>query len=72
MLSSKSVVLHILYAPSPDATVDEVLDEISLVLTSSRLSGTNRAIIKDAFKNVYASNRDKGIRIAQQIIARTP
>lgn len=63
----------ITYAGKSDSTPDDIMDDLSLLLTSSRLSQTNREIIKSAFENVYLSgNKAKGIRIAQQLIVSTP
>lgn len=61
------------YTAESSATADDVLDELSLLMTASRLSETNRRIIKDAFQSTYDSgDKEKGIRIAQQLLFTTP
>ena len=49
-----------------------MLDELSLLLTSSRLSSTNRAIIKANVEKFSDGDKAKALRIAQQLIAATP
>lgn len=52
--------------------IDAMLDELSLLLTSSRLSSSNRAIIKANVDKFSGGNKDKSLRIAQQLIAASP
>lgn len=63
----------ITYSPDPSATSDEVLDDLSLLLTSGRLGPMNRGIIMAAFENEYVNgDKAKAVRIAQQLITATP
>ena len=70
---TKDAFGELTYSVESGATADDVLDELSLLMTSSRLSETNRRIIKDAFQSTYDSgDKEKGIRIAQQLLFTTP
>lgn len=57
---------------APDASYDnnEVVDELSTLLTSGRMSSTNRRSIRDAYEEVYSFNKDwaEALRVAQQLI----
>lgn len=63
----------ITYTPSSTVNVDEILDELSLLLTASRLGDSNRNLIKSQIEPEFAGgNIEKAIRIAQQLISSTP
>jgi len=61
-----------MYTGESAHTIDDILDELSLLLTCSRLSLRNRNIIKSAVERFYGGDKAKGIRIAQQLIISTP
>lgn len=61
------------YWPQSTTTVDDVIDELDVLLTSGRLSGTsNRALIKSLVEPIFASDVAKAVRAALQLIVSTP
>ncbi len=61
------------YSVEGATSIDEVLDDLSLLLTSGRLSDKNKEIIKDTVEDMYLNgDSDKAIRIAQQLILMSP
>lgn len=61
------------YSPDPSATVDQVIEDLSLLLTSGRLANTNQGIIKGIIENEYTNgNKAKALQIAQQLITTMP
>lgn len=60
------------YQPSSTATVDDVLNELSVLLTAGRLSDNNRNIIRSAMNDYFATDVGKATRIAQQLLLSTP
>jgi cullin-associated NEDD8-dissociated protein 1 len=71
--STKDAIGLLDYTPPDGASMDEVLDDLSLLLTAKRLGATNTEIIRSAMKDAYDTGDEaKGIRIAQQLIASTP
>ena len=52
--------------------IDEVLGDLSLMLTAGRLGDVNKAIIKSAMQNEFLLDRAKAVRIAQQLITASP
>ena len=64
---------YLAYSAFDIASVDKVLDELSLLLTAGRLGQTNRGIIKAAIEEEFNSgNKEKAIRVAQQLLFSTP
>jgi uncharacterized protein (DUF1501 family) len=61
---------YLTYSPS-GTTVDDVIDELALLLTASRLSDDNKAIIKAAILDEFPTDPAKAIRVAQQLVAST-
>lgn len=54
-------------------SLDSAINDMSLMLTAGRLGATNRGIIKSAIESEFINgNREKAIRIAQQLIVTTP
>ena len=50
------------YTPNPSFTVDQMLDDISLMLTAGRLSDVNRGIVRAALEDEYVlGDRSKAI-----------
>ena len=69
----KSLSYGVLDYVAPGSTVDEMLNDMSLMLTSSRLSAHSFSLIKDFVNDEFNSgDKDKALRIAQQLIATTP
>lgn len=65
------------YTAPEDATVDELIDDLSLWLTSGRLTAVSHDFIKGVIEGMYqegsdTADREKAVRIAQQLIASTP
>ena len=60
------------YWPSSStASVDDILDDLSVLLTAGRLGDTNRATIKPFVEQVYnTGDVSKAVRVAQQLIFR--
>ena len=64
---------YLAYRVSDEASVDEALDSLSLLLTAGRLGQTNRRIIKAAMKEEFnTGDKEKATRIAQQLLLSTP
>lgn len=64
---------HAAYFPSLTASVDAILDEMSTLLTSGRLSSHNRQLIKPIVEQAFNSGDiPKAVRIAQQLMFATP
>ncbi|KAL7541680.1 LOW QUALITY PROTEIN: hypothetical protein ACHAXR_011131 [Thalassiosira sp. AJA248-18] len=61
------------YWPSSTATVDDILDELAILLTSGRLSDNNRAIIKPYVQAEFdGGDVAKAVRAAQELVFSTP
>jgi len=61
------------YAPPSAASIDDILDDLSLVLTANRLSANNRAIIKSVVGDYFEwGDVPKAILVAQQLVCMTP
>ena len=61
------------WSPDPSASIDEVIEELSILLTAGRLGSTNKGIIRSAIASDFTNgNRAKAIRIAQQLVLVTP
>ena len=61
------------YWPSQIAAVDDILDELSLLLTSGRLGASSRAIIRPFVQAEFeAGDIAKSIRVAQELIIGSP
>lgn len=61
------------YWPPSTASVDDILDDLSMLLTSGRLSPKNRAVIKSVVEPEFnTGNVAKSIRMAQQLLFATP
>ncbi len=61
------------YSVQATSSLDGILDEMSLLLTSGRLSDQNKEIIKNTVENIYLNvDPDRAIRIAQQLILMSP
>ncbi len=58
------------YDSSPPHDSNEVIDELSTLLTSGRMSATNRRIVREAYSHTYATSNDRSyaLQIAQQLI----
>jgi uncharacterized protein (DUF1800 family)/uncharacterized protein (DUF1501 family) len=68
-----SAIGKLTYSAGNGATVEDVIDDLSLLLTAGRLGVTNRGIIKGAIENEYNNgDRSKAIRVAQQLVLSTP
>jgi hypothetical protein len=64
---------HPTYWPSRTDAVDDILDEISLLLTSGRLGASSREIIKPLVQAEFSTgNVAKSIRVAQELILGSP
>jgi hypothetical protein len=64
---------HATYVPSSTASVEAILDEMSTLLTSGRLSSHNRQLIKPIVEQAFNSGDiSKAVRIAQQLTFSTP
>lgn len=64
---------HATYVPSSTASVDLILDEMSTLLTSGRLSSHNRQLIKPVVEQAFNSGDiSKAVRIAQQLMFAAP
>ena len=66
---------YLAYSPSSgnNVTSNEVIEELSTLLTSGRLSTENKLIISEAYthaKNIH--DQEMAVRIAQQLIVTTP
>ena len=61
------------YQPSITSSVDALIEELSMLLTSGRLSDRNRALVRNSILPYY-SNGDIGraTRIAQQLLFSAP
>eukprot|EP00804_Cyclotella_cryptica_P014145 CCRYP_005584-RA/>CCRYP_005584-RA protein AED:0.03 eAED:0.03 QI:259/1/1/1/0.94/0.9/20/117/3951 len=60
---------------TPDEYANAVIDELSTLLTSGRLSAANKQVIKDAFIEKLldpTGGADSALRLAQQLIATSP
>ena len=61
------------YSVEHHMSLDATLDDISLMLTAGRLGTTNRGIIRSTIANEFINgDREKAIRIAQQLVLVTP
>lgn len=61
------------YWPPSTASVDDILDDLSMLLTSGRLTPKNRAVIKSVVEPEFTQgNVAKSIRMAQQLLFATP
>ncbi len=61
------------YWPTSTASVDDILNELDVLLTSGRLGDKNRAVIKSIVKQEYSTGDvAKAVRMAQQLIFATP
>ncbi len=61
------------YWPPSTASVDDILDDLSVLLTSGRLTPKNRAVIKSVVEPEFnTGNVAKSIRMAQQLLFATP
>ena len=61
------------YWPPSTASIDDILDDLGILLTSGRLTPKNRAIIKSVVEPEYnTGNVAKSIRMAQQLLFATP
>jgi uncharacterized protein (DUF1800 family)/uncharacterized protein (DUF1501 family) len=59
--------------PSSTASVDDILDELSVLLTAGRLGDKNRATIKLFVEQVYnTGDVSRAVRVAQQLIFSSP
>lgn len=59
------------YWPQSVASVDDILDELDVLLTSGRLQSNNRAVIKSVVEPLMGDVA-KAFRAAQQLILSTP
>lgn len=61
------------YAPPEDATIDDLLDDLSLWMTAGRLTESSHNFVKETVEKLYNDgDRAKAVRIAQQLVASTP
>ena len=61
------------YWPASTSSVDDILDDLSLLLTSDRLGDKNRALVKSVVEQEYnTGDVAKAVRMAQQLIFATP
>jgi len=64
---------HSTYWPPSTASVDDIIDDLSMLLTSGRLTPKNRAVIKSVVEPEFnTGNVAKSIRMAQQLLFATP
>ena len=64
---------HMTYVPSSTASVDVILDELSVLLTSGRLTSSNRELMRPFVEAAYNSGDiGKAVRIAQQLMFAAP
>ena len=64
---------RISYEPQSIDSVDSIIDELDLLLTSGRLQGsTNRALIKNIIGPIMGTDVAKAVRAAQQLVVSTP
>lgn len=64
---------RVTYVPSSTASVDMILDEMSVLLTSGRLTSNNRQLMKPIVEQALNSGDvSKAVRIAQQLIFASP
>ncbi len=64
---------HSTYWPPSTASVDDILDDLSMLLTSGRLTPKNRAVIKSVVEPEFTNgNVAKSIRMAQQLLFSAP
>ena len=62
------------YEPPSSYEDFEVVDELSTLLTSGRMSASNRKLVQDAFTTAYGEHNDRAyaLRVAQQLIVSSP
>lgn len=61
------------YWPPSTASIDDILDDLSMLLTSGRLTPKNRAVIKSVIEPEFnTGNVAKTIRMAQQLLFASP
>ncbi len=62
------------YEPSSSHEDSEIVDQLSTLLTSGRMSGSKRTLIQDAYREAHGNFGDKNhaLRVAQQLIISTP
>ena len=59
--------------PASTSSVDDILDELQVLLTSGRLTAKNRAIIKSIVEPEFnVGNVAKAVRIAEQLVFACP
>lgn len=83
---SPTIAAYLSYSPSTttassrrrlndvQAEADAIINELSTILTSGRLSAANKQVIKDAYVAKIDATSDAGaaLRIAQQLLLTTP
>lgn len=70
--TSKSIAVPS-YFPPPSASVDDILDELDILLTSGRLTDKNRELIKSHVSLVFdTGDVSKAVRVAQELIFASP
>eukprot|EP00550_Attheya_septentrionalis_P002628 CAMPEP_0198287972 /NCGR_PEP_ID=MMETSP1449-20131203/6625_1 /TAXON_ID=420275 /ORGANISM="Attheya septentrionalis, Strain CCMP2084" /LENGTH=988 /DNA_ID=CAMNT_0043986049 /DNA_START=140 /DNA_END=3106 /DNA_ORIENTATION=- len=62
------------YSPAPTlSNAEDVIDEMSTLITSGRLSEANKLIITELYNSTYhAEGADMALRVAQQLISVSP
>ena len=61
------------YQPSTTLSVDDLIEELSMLLTSGRLSDRNKALIRDSINPDFsAGDKARATRIAQQLLFSAP
>lgn len=64
---------HFTYWPSSVASVQDILEDLSLLLTSGRITASNKALIASLVQPIFdTGDVPKAIRAAQQYILTTP
>ena len=64
---------YLSWSADPSASIDEVIDSLSILLTAGRLGSTNKAIIRSTIENEFTNgDRAKAVRVGQQLILASP